>query len=331
MKDYRMNFIRDLETELSSVMDAAQVAMVSNITIKLLSDYEITERCTDLVPLDDVNEKLIRRYKACLLVDGKSSKTAYSYERTCIRLSDTLQKPFPEMNTYDIRFFLALEKERGLSNVSLENLRANISAFFQWLTLEEIIQKNPVMRIAPIKCTKEIKKAFSEVEIDALRSGCKSRKERALVEFLLSSGVRVSELTDMELQDINFSDLSVHVKHGKGDKERITYMTPVSAKYLVEYYKDRSEEGTAVFYNGKHEPIGSGGIRYILNSIAKRSNVENVHPHRFRRTFATNLAKRGMDVQNIQKLMGHSDINVTMRYINIDDSNVKSSYKKFIA
>ncbi|MBO7248324.1 MAG: hypothetical protein J6V02_08275, partial [Bacteroidaceae bacterium] len=118
LKDYRMNFIRDLETELSSVMDAAQVAMVSNITIKLLSDYEITERCTDLVPLDDVNEKLIRRYKACLLVDGKSSKTAYSYERTCIRLSDTLQKPFPEMNTYDIRFFLALEKERGLSNVS---------------------------------------------------------------------------------------------------------------------------------------------------------------------------------------------------------------------
>ena len=330
MKDYRMNFIRDLETELSSVYNATQVAMISNITTKLLSGYEITERCTDLVPLDDINDKLIKRYKACLLVDGKSPKTAYAYERTCIRLSEKLQKPFPEMNTYDIRFFLALEKERGISNVSLENLRANISAFFQWLTLEEIIEKNPVMRITPIKCTKEIKKAFSEVEIDALRSACRSKKERALIEFLLSSGVHVSELTNMEVQDINLNDLSVHVKHGKGNKERITYITSVSAKHLIEYYKDRSEEGTAVFYNNQHIPIEAGGIRYILNSLARRANINNVHPHRFRRTFATGLAKRGMDVQNIQKLMGHSDINTTMRYISIDDTNIKSSYKKYI-
>ena len=331
MKDYRMNFIRDLETELSSVMDAAQVAMISNITTKILSGYEITERCTDLVPVDDLNGKLIRRYKACLLMDGKSPKTIYQYERTCKRLSETINKPFTDMGTYDVRFYLALEKDRGVSNITLENTRANISAFFQWLTNEEVIPKNPVARITPIKCVKEVKKVFSDVEIDALRSACRSKKERALVEFLLSSGVRVSELANMEVQDINFSDLSVHVRHGKGNKERLTYITSVSAKHLIEYYNERKEKGNAVFYNQQHEPIEPGGIRVVLHTIASRTNVENVHPHRFRRTFATNLAKRGMDVQNIQKLMGHSDINTTMRYIYIEDSNVKSAYKKFIA
>ena len=329
--DYRMQFVREVETNLALRYDPEEIAMISNVVVKALEGYELTERCTELMVLDDVNEKLIRRYRACLMVDGKSDKTAAQYVRTIRKLSDMIGKPFTEMGTYDVRFFLAMEKDRGLSNRTLENQRANLSAFFQWMTDDEIIPKNPIAKIKPLKYAEEVREPFTDVELDALRSSCRSTKERALIEMLVSTGVRVSELASMEVKDINLDNLSVHVIHGKGSKERITYTTAVSAKHLITYLKQRKEDGPALFYNKNHEPIEPGGIRHILNAIAARAGVNNVHPHRFRRTFATNLAKRGMDIQEIQRLLGHSNINTTMVYVRTDDTKVQASYKRYSA
>lgn len=329
--DYRMNFVREVETNLACHYDPEEIAQISNLVVKALEGYELTERCTDLALRDDTNEKLIRRFRACMMVDGKSDKTAYQYVRTIRKLSDMIGRPFTEMGAYDVRYFLAMEQERGMSQRTLENTRANISAFFQWMTEDEIIPKNPVTKIRPIKFPSEVKKAFSEVELDALRSACKTIKERALIEFLVSTGVRVSELASMKIEDINLDTLAVHVIHGKGAKERMTYTTAVAAKHLISYLKNRNEENPALFCNKNHEPIEPGGIRFILNTIAQRAGVENVHPHRFRRTFATNLSRRGMELQEIQKLLGHSDINTTLVYVNTDDSKVQASYRRYTA
>lgn len=330
-KDYRMSFIRGVESSLVNQFTPEQIAMISNVVTVTLADYEITERCTDLIPLDDINERLVKRYCACLVVDGKSEKTIYQYKRTLMRLSDTLKKPFTEMGAYDVRFFLAMELNRGLKQTSVENLRANISAFFQWMTDEEVIPKNPISKIKPGKCPIEVKKPFSDIELDALRSACGTTRERAIVEMLISTGVRVSELAGMEVQDINTGTMAVHVVHGKGAKERMTYTTPVALKHLLAYLNERPEETTALFCNEKHGILNPGGIRVILNRIADRAGVENVHPHRFRRTFATKLAKRGMDIQEIQRLLGHNSLNTTMKYVTMDDTKVQASYNKFIA
>lgn len=330
-KDYRMDFIREVEEQLTAFLDQQAVHRTSDIITKVLADYEIAERCTEIAILDDGNERILKRYAACLSIDGKSPRTIYQYGRSCRRLADAIGKPFTEMGVYDIRFFLACEKSRGLSNTSLENTRANISAFFQWMTLEDLIPKNPCLAVKTIKIKQEIRQAFNDVEIDALRSACKTKKERALIEVLLATGIRVSELSSMDVTDINFSALSVHVRHGKGGKARITYITNVAASRLCDYLNTRSEDGDALFYNKNHERLEAGGIRCVLNSIAKRAGVENVHPHRFRRTFATRLASRGMDIQEIQTLLGHSNINTTMKYVCVDSENVKASYKRFIA
>lgn len=329
--DYRMNFVRDVEVNLACKYDPEEIAQISNLVVKALEGYELTERCTDLALRDNTNDKLIRKYRACLMVDGKSDKTAYQYIRTITKLSDMIRKPFPEMGAYDVRFFLAMEQDRGISQRTLENTRANISAFFQWMCEDEIIPKNPIAKIKPIKFPAEVKKPFSEVELDALRSACKTIKERALIEFLVSTGVSVSELASMKIEDINLDTLAVHVIHGKGAKERMTYTTAVAAKHLISYLKNRNEENQALFCNKNHEPIEPGGIRFILNTIAQRAGVENVHPHRFRRTFATNLSRRGMELQEIQKLLGHSDINTTLVYVNTDDSKVQASYRRYTA
>ena len=330
-KDYRTEFIRTVETTLINHFDPEQVNLISNVLAKTLAEYEITDRCTSIEPYDGGNERIIKQYAACLIVDGKSKNTVAQYVRTCRKLSETIGKPLTEMNAYDVRFFLAKEMERGISDQSRENQRANLSAFFQWMVNEEIIPKNPIAQIKPIKCHQEVKKAFSDIEIDALRSACQSLKERALIEFLLSTGARVSEVAEMKVQDVNIETLSVHILHGKGDKERITYTTAVGMKHLLAYIHSRKETGDALFYSKNHEPIRTSGIRFILNNVAKRAGVSNVHPHRFRRTFATNLSKRGMAVQEIQKLMGHANINTTLVYIATDDSMVQASYKKYTA
>lgn len=329
--DYRSRFIQDLETALTGIFDPGQVAIISRTAVKTLQPYELSERCTALAPLDDFNEKTLRRYRACLLINGRSPKTIEQYVRTCVKLSDMLHKPFNEVDAQDLRYFLALEMDRGISAVTLENQRANLSAFFQWLATEELIPKNPMTKISPIRFHVELKEEFSPVEIDVLRSACRSKKERALIEFLLASGVRVSELTQMEIRDIDRSTLSVHVRHGKGDKERMTYISPVAMTHLAAYLDSRPENGAALFYNKNHKPLQDGGVRKILNTIAARVGLDNVHPHRFRRTFATGLARRGMEIQEVQKLLGHTGINTTMRYVNVSDGKVMASYQQYIA
>ena len=328
-KDCREELIGRVKARIGNVLDPKQAAAVIEVLVAELADYEVTVRETALAVYDDANDRILKRYCACLRIDGKSEGTIYQYRRTCRKLAETIPKQYSEMGVYDIRYFLAKQKENGVSNSTLETTRANLSAFFQWMTQEEIALKNPCMNIKPIKCTKEIRKPFSDVEIDALRGACRNKKERAIVEVLLASGLRVAELCALDLKDVEMERKIVHVLHGKGDKERTAYLTGIAVKHLQAYLLDRKTLSAPVFTNRLGERITDEGIRFILHSIGKRAGVDDVHPHRFRRTFATGLAARGMDVQNVQKLLGHSNINTTMVYVHTDDSAVAMSYSKY--
>lgn len=326
--DHRMELLRSIEVSMSFLEPEDREVIVRRIT-KLLADYDISLRCTDIVPIDPANERILKRYIACLRIDGKSEKTIYQYRRKIEKLIEFMQKPLEEVGTYDIRLYLAIEKERGIANRSLENTRSVLSAFFGWLAEEEVIQRNPMKRIKPVKCKEEVRLPFTTVEIDALRGACKTKRDRAMIEFLLSSGVRVAECAEMEVTDIDFSEMTVHVKHGKGDKERITYINDLAALHLRKYLMSRKEQGVALFYNKNHEPIAIGGIQQRLKTLGELAGVDNVHPHRFRHTFATDLAKRGMAIQEIQVLMGHSRIDTTLGYIKTDNQKIKTSYKRY--
>lgn len=329
MTDNRENLIRRLRGRIGSVLDPDVANAILNIIVKELADFEVTERCTDLVIPDGTNEKILKRYCACLNLDGKSKGTIYQYNRCITKLIQLIPKPVTDMGVYDIRYFLAMEKERGVSGRSLENNRACLSAFFQWMTNEDMIRKNPCMNIKPIKYTDECRLPFSDTEMDALRGACRTKKERAILEMLASTGLRVSELKDLDVTDIDLNTNTVKVRHGKGDKERITYMTDVAMKHYKEYLYDRKAMHTSAFVNRCGERLTANGIRLILNKIGERAGVDNVHPHRFRRTFATGLASRGMDVQEVGKLLGHANINTTMVYVHTNDASVKMSYSKY--
>ena len=326
-KDCRVDLIREVETLLIKHFPDANMDTISSELLQVLSSYEVTKRSTELTVYINENEKIISKYCACLFIDGKSEKTIAQYRRTVTKMFEAIPKSYKEIGAYDIRLFLAYEKSRNVSNRTLENTRANLSAFFQWLAAEDEISKNPCASVKPIKYDDVQRFPFSSVEIDSLRSACNTCRERALIETLLCSGVRVSEITSLAVNDLNFVEGKIHVRHGKGGKERVTYINDIAKKYLIKYTHGRTD---SVFTNRKQEPLHPDGVRYILNRIAKRAGVSNVHPHRFRRTFATNLARRGMKIQDIQRLLGHSNINTTLEYVSMNDEAVRVSYNQYI-
>lgn len=328
--DNRLDLVNEFRESLISKVSSSVAELVTDELIKIVRDYDITKACRELVTFDDIDYRILKRYCACLTIDGKSQNTIEAYYYTVSKLFNAIQKHFTDMTVYDIRLFLAVEKERGISNRTLENNRCHLSAFFTWMLNEELINKNPCANIKPIKYVDKVRKPFSSLEIDALRGACKNNKERAIMELLLSSGIRVSELTQMNVEDINFETMTVHVKHGKGSKERITYINEIAREYLQKYLKERKVNGEALFYNKKFNRLNNGGVRHILNTVAERAEVENVHPHRFRRTFATGLATRGMKLQDIKILLGHTNINTTMEYVCLDETNTHISYRQYI-
>lgn len=331
MEDYKEKLIQTIGESLTETFDNDVIEHVTDVITRVLKDYDVTQSDHAIITYDSINEAILNRFCGCLAIGGKSKLTIANYRRTAEKLFKMAQKNFTDMGVYDIRMFLAFEKERGIANRTLENTRANLSAFFQWMLKEEIISKNPCMNIPPIKFTDKVRLPFSALEIDALRHECKNNRERAIIELLLSSGIRVSELTNIKLGDIDFEKLSVHITKGKGDKERTAYMSELARKHLIKYIQERNIQGEYLFYNKGKNVLRAGGVRDILNRIAKKANVDNVHPHRFRRTFATELARRGMEVQEIQKLLGHSNINTTMEYVYTSDEQAHASYLKYSA
>lgn len=330
LSDQKTKFTQDLLEKLSTQFDSHELQFIEEVITKVLADYDVKDCCTEIVVRDNKNDRLLKRYAACLAVDGKSRKTIDMYIRRLRAFADFIGIHFDEVGTYDIRFYLASLKDTGVSSRTLENYRSYLSAFYQWLLREDFIPKNPCDKIPPIKYKEEVKPPFSDTEVDALRSACNTERERTMVETLISSGVRVEELCSINIIDVDLSRLSIHVKEGKGSKERITYMTEVCAMHLRNYLAHREDDNPALFVSAKKkERITMGGIRYLFKQIGKRAGVDNVHPHRFRRTFATNLARRGMEIQMIAKLMGHSNLQTTMVYVSLDETRLSVEYKKY--
>ena len=331
MEDFREQFIKRISASLIGTFDEAEVEIITNDLIMGFKGYELVRTSADFEPCSDENDDVLDKFCACLKISGRSEKTIAMYKRTVLKLEQAIKRKYTTMKVYDIRMFLAMEKARGISNRTLENTRANLSAFFQWLTNEDLINKNPCANVSPIKYTDKVRTPLSPVEIDSLRTACRNSKERAIIELLLSSGIRVSEMTNIKIADINFNNMSIHITKGKGAKERTVYINSLAKKHILEYLDCRNVDGEYLFYNIDKTPLHPGGVRHILKSVAKRAGVDNVHPHRFRRTFATGLADRGMDVREIQKLLGHSNVDTTLEYVYTSDERAHTSYLKYSA
>ena len=232
------------------------------------------------------------------------------------------------MRTYLVEY----QKINNCSKVTVDNVRRNISSFFSWLEEEDYILKSPMRRIHKIKTKTVVKETISDEAIEKIRDHCSEIRDLAMIDLLYSTGMRVGELVNLNICDIDLEQRECIV-YGKGDKERKVYFDAKSKIHLQNYFASRTDNNPALFVtlDAPHERLKISGVEIRLRALGRMLGLEKIHPHKFRRTMATRAIDKGMPIEQVQKILGHSQIDTTMRYAIVNQNNVKISHQKYIA
>ena len=330
MDDIRTSIIQSVMQALSGKADDDTINLVQDVLIMQLNNYEVQERCTEVAVRDDSAQGLLKKFLATKRVEGTADSTLQRYAEINGALIQYLGKSLAEITTYDIRFYLSMRRQIGrVSNRTLDGMRRCYSSFFGWLAAEGLIPHNPCAALAQIKSRKVVKKPYSAADMERLREACSNIRDLALVDFLYCTGCRVSEVSRLDIVDIDFERMECVVL-GKGNKERKVYLAEVAAMHLQEYLASRKDSSEALFV-GKGKRLKKSGIEAIIKKLGLSAGVGNAHPHRYRRTLATNLLDRGMNIQDVAAILGHADLKTTQVYCYISQANVKAAYCKFAA
>lgn len=281
----------------------------------------------------DLNRR-IKYYLGAKRIDGLSERTLKNYKYNLEMFAERMNKSAAKITTDDIRGYIGyLAENRHLAETSLLTHINTLRAFFGWLHIEEKIKKNPMAKIKSLKLDKKgARQALTVEELERLRDACKTYREKALIEFLVSTGCRLSEVAQLRAADLNLADRSVQVT-GKGDKDRVVYFS-VRARLMVHEYIVQRKGGDGLFVSSKspYDPLKPRAIQRIVHSLSERAGLEDrVHPHLLRHTFATHALNGGMDVTVIQRLLGHEDIATTQIYAELNEEGVRHQYNKYVA
>jgi site-specific recombinase XerD len=330
MKD---KLITEIQASMAHLLNNTQLEELRMVLTNSLHNVEVMERMAQQTQVTEGNSDLLEVFESAKRIEGCSEKSLKYYDATIGTMLDAVNKPIREVNTDDLRGYLAnYQKERNSSKVTIDNMRRIFSSFFGWLEDEDYILKSPVRRIRKIKTDKVLKDTISDEGLELLRDACEGIRDLAMIDLLASTGIRVGELVLLNREDINFHEREC-VVFGKGSSERLVYFDARTKIHLLNYLDSRTDDNPALFVS-LTMPRGRlmiGGIETRLREIGKQADIQKVHPHKFRRTLATRAIDKGMPIEQVQRLLGHVRIDTTMHYAMVDQTNVKNAHRKFIA
>ncbi len=281
----------------------------------------------------DENKNMIDSFISSKQVEGCSERTIKYYKEIIEKFVNSFDKSIKQISTNEIRNYLSNYKDNSsCGSTTIDNIRRVLSSFFSWLEDEDYIIKSPVRRIHKIKTAVVVKEVLTDENLERLRIECENIRDLSLIELLISTGMRVGELVNLNINSLNFEDRSCIVL-GKGNKEREVYFDAKTKLHLKEYISKRNDSNDALFVSMRepHQRLSISGIELIIRTLGINSNINKVHPHKFRRTLATMAIDKGMPVEQVQKLLGHVKIETTMNYALVSQSNVKISHRRYIA
>ena len=321
--------------EMAPHLDQGQLEHLSNVLYINFHGLEVREQCTELVASGmNGDEAKIRMFVASKKAVNRQDATLKQYTREICNMLNFLGKRLEDVTGMDLRYYYGVMREqRGIKMSTMQTRLHYLSSFWDFLNTEELVTGNPVKKVGLLKLEKVIKKPFSAAELEALRVNCTELRDRAMVEFLYSTGVRVSEMAALNVGDIEMGKQEL-VVYGKGSKERKTYLTDGAKFYLRRYLQTREQEGLSeeplfVTLDSPHNRLTVAGVQYMLRQLGERAKVKNTHPHRFRRTIATDLLSRGMPIEQVKEFLGHEKLDTTMIYCTVKEASVQSSHKKY--
>lgn len=301
---------------------------IRDLIESVLNNYAISSKETSLVASDLLDKAMM--FIAVKKLDGLSKKTLYNYKLQLQRFNDFVVKPVNFITTTDIRIYLA-QISNGQKPSSIANKISVLKSFFGWLSDEEIIEKNPMKKIKQPKVSKRLRSALSVEEIELLREACKTTRQRAILETLYCTGCRLDEIVKLNKKDLDFNKMSTRVI-GKGDKERIVYISSKAKIYLEKYFKERVDNCEALFVTSRKPAnrLGRRSVEIEINTIGKLAGIQKtIYPHILRHSIATHALQSGtMSLYTIQRLLGHSSPATTQIYSELDDRTVQEQYRK---
>lgn len=312
--------------EMAEYLSVAQMKKLQEVMLDAFSGKPEKKRS---IP----NDEYLIMFLDAKTIEGCSSRTIRYYRATIEKMLQHMEQPIRKITTEDMRNYLSeYQSWNGCGKVTVDNVRRNISSFFSWLEEENYILKSPMKRIHKIKTNQQVKEIISDEDIERLRDRCSCKRDLAMIDLLYSTGIRVGELVNINITDVDFEAREC-VVFGKGGKERKVYFDAKAKLHLLEYLQKRRDDNPALFVtlDAPHSRLKISGVEIRIRELGKKAELPRVHPHKFRRTMATRAIDKGMPIEQVQRLLGHSQIDTTMQYAMVNQSNVKASHKKYIS
>lgn len=300
------------------------------VLFAVLNKYDIKLKDNALMCVDNSWENELETFLARKKLGGCTDATIKQYSYILTFVLSTINKPTREITEFDLYGFLHnYKKLKNVSDTTLLNNEKIIKAYFGWLHGKGIIVVNPAMGLDPIRCEKKVRNALTATDFEKLKNSCKTKRDMALVNILYATGMRISECQKLNIDDIDFINKRI-VVYGKGRKEREVYLTDVSIMYLKAYLDSRTDNNKALFVSIKkpYNRVSVNGLEKNIRDLGKDSGVHS-YAHRFRITLATDLASKGMPVEEIKEILGHSRLDTTMVYVNVNKTNIKSDFFRY--
>lgn len=322
----------------------------------MLGNVEIMSRSTEIAATEEnQNEYWLKKFLISKKVAGRTDRTIQFYARECTKALERIGKPVEKITADDIRYWMAcrINKDK-VSSITAYNEQRAFSSFLSWLYAEEVIRKNPMTKVEAVHKVKQKKEALTEMEIEKLREVAKGEKEKLIIEFLLSTGCRVTELTQIKISEIEENRVLVH---GKGKKDRYVYLNARAKLMLEKYLNNRNDDNPYLFPRGKAgssryakgkgsrkhpedwwkngKAIDEGhmdkaSVEQLTRKLAKKAGVKKANPHKFRRTCATMALRRGMPIEQVSKMLGHENISTTQIYLDLQEEELAIAHKKYV-
>ena len=313
-------------------LDNAQLLQLRKVLEHTLWNVEINEKTETDCSAEMNNRELLSAFVNAKRIEGCSEKTLKYYQSTINKMLSDTDKHITHITTDDLREYLAeYQRANSCSKGNIDNIRRILSSFFAWLEDEDYILKSPVRRIHKIKSAKTVKETYTDEALERMRDNCENLRDLAIIDMLASTGMRVGELVGLNIADVDFENREC-VVFGKGSKERPVYFDARTKIHLRNYLETRTDENPALFVSllKPNERLKISGVEIRLRNLGRMLGITKVHPHKFRRTLATRAIDKGMPIEQVQKLLGHSKIDTTMQYAMVDQNNVKISHRKYI-
>ena len=311
--------------EMAEYLSISQMKKLQEVIIRNFAENEAEKK-------EISNTEFLKMFLDAKRIEGCSERTINYYMTTVEHLISQIETGVRKITTEEIREYLSnYQKRNNCTNVTIDNVRRNISSFFSWLEEEDYILKSPMKRIHKIKTKTVVKNTISDEGIEKLRDNCKEKRDLAIIDLLYSTGIRVGELVNLNIDDIDLDGRECIV-YGKGDKERRVYFDAKAKVHLKEYIEERQDENEALFVtlDAPYDRLKISGVEIRLRKLGRELELEKIHPHKFRRSMATRAIDKGMPIEQVQKILGHSQIDTTMQYAMVNQSNVKMSHQKYM-